>query len=310
MSSASSLVRPSSGGEYAATSATSAVLLGALGVMWMQLFVSCISIWQNSEYYTYGWYVPPAALLFFLRRWKSDDFDRSELRPIPVLWPLGIALALLVPLFAIRTLGHFDASWRPPILLHAGMVAVISHGLLALAAGWRRSLWFLPLTIFALSAVPHPFQVEQTMIRQFTGWVIDLSVEWFALAGRPVSAVGERLESLGTVVEVTQGCSGIRSFQSILMASLFFGELFFLRIGPRLVLVVLGLGVTLLVNTGRAIALATIRFDRGEEAFKAAHDSVGMIAFAVSAAILLLVALLLRTLGDRRGRRRLVVRKV
>lgn len=293
-----------------ASGVTRFVLWAGLAALWLQLFASCLPIWVASEYYTYGWYVPPAALLFFVRRWRDEGFGRMELRPLPGRWLAAIALILLLPLFVIRTLGYVDAGWRPPILLQALMVASLSHGLISLAAGWRRSLWFLPLTIFALSAVPHPYQIEQAMIQKFTAWVVDLSVGWFGLMDRPVSASGVRLESMGEVVEVSQGCSGIRSFQSILMASLFFGELFMLGVRMRGVLVVFALGVTLLVNAGRAIVLATIRFDRGEAAFDSAHDSVGFAAFAASAVMLLVAALFLRFLEEGGGRRKLRIRKI
>jgi exosortase len=197
-------------------------------------------------------------------------------------------------------IGNFDATWRAPILVHAVMVVIVSHALLGVFFGWKKSLIIAPVTIYALSAVPYPFQFENWMIRKMTGLVIGLTVEVFGWMGRPVIAVGERLESAGTVVEVTEGCSGIRSFQSLLNASLFFGELFLLENWKRVVVVLGGLFFATIVNAGRAVYLAKIRFDDGEVAFDAAHDMVGYITFCIAAGLLFVTALGLRNFNFKR----------
>jgi exosortase len=273
-----------------------AVVLAVL-FLWLQLFYGCSTLWTQSEYYGYGWYVPLIAAFFFYRRWKDSDFGESEARRVPSwLFPL-LALFLLPLLLPIRTIGNFDPTWRVPILIQAMAVVFVTHGLLGATFGWKKSLIIVPVTIYALSSVPYPFQFENWMIRKMTGWVITFTVEVFGWMGRPVTAVGERLECAGTVVEVSEGCSGIRSFQSLLNASLFFGELFWLGIWKRGFLLISGLLFATIVNAGRAVYLASIRFDDGAVAFDEAHDFVGYMAFCIAAALLFVTALALKHLN-------------
>lgn len=212
-----------------------------------------------------------------------------------ILSPIGaILLVLAVLLIApLRLIGLADPGWRPPLLLHVSLVVGLSHFLLWRAFGRRVSLFFLPVTIVALTAVPWPWQFEQHLIRSLTGLVLAITREWFLLGGNPVELLGERLAMGGEVVEVTDGCSGIRSLQSLVMVSLFFGELFLLstprRIGLLLLAGVSGIGF----NTLRACWLASVHFAGGREAAAAAHDRIGHTTFLLSAATLWLVAYLL-----------------
>lgn len=277
-----------------------------LGVMWLQLYWSLIPSWDPEGYYSYGWMVAPAAFLFAWRRISILRGSGQEVPPQRTAVPLVAGFTvflLLIPL--LRIVEVSDPSWRLPLFFHVILLVGLSHFAVAWKFGWKCSVYFMPVTIFALSAVPYPWQIEQKLIRTLTGGVIHISAEFFNLAGRPVAVVGEKLESMGTVVEVTEGCSGIRSFQNLVMAALFFGELFRLHWFSRVMLVVVGIVASVVMNTGRAMTLARIRFDKGEEAFEAAHDNVGYLAFFISAAVLLAVA---KFLSEARVKRRRVVR--
>lgn len=279
-------------------------LFVTLGLLWGQLYYAASWIWLSSEYYSYGWFVPPLAALLFARRWRARRADRAS---VPVVRLVLIALLLLPTLVLLRSIAHFDPNWRPPLVAQAALVAATSHVLLAWFRGWRLSLAFLPVTIYALSAVPYPWRIEQAIIRTLTGNVMAISAEVFNFMGRPVTVVGEQLESGGVRVEVTEACSGIRSFQNLIMAALFFGELFFLSWRGRLAMIGISLAVSVIVNIWRAMTLARIRFDEGEAAFHAAHDQVGYLAYLVSALVLLGAA---KLLGDAPVRRKAVKRTV
>lgn len=278
------------------------VVLVAIVALWLQLFYSAVPFWRFAEYYEYGWYVPPLAALFFYRRWRSRD--SATARALPYGWVAVAGLLIFPVLLGIRALAGFDASWRPPFLLQTLLVVVVSHWLLFLRGGRRLSLGMAPVTVFALAAIPYPFTIEQALIARLTDGVLHASAALFNYLGRPVEMLGTKLTSLGTEVEVTEGCSGIRSLQSLLMAGLFFGELFLLRSRQRLSLLAFTAVVVVGVNMGRVMTLARIRFDQGESAFEAAHDSVGQIAFVVSAALLFVAARCLLRTQD--GRRKLV----
>lgn len=278
------------------------VVLAAIVVLWLQLFYSAVPFWRFGEYYEYGWYVPPLAGFFFFRRWRTRDAGES--RTFSGSWVVAAALLVFPLLLGIRALAGFDASWRPPLLLQTLLVVVVTHGLLFLRGGRRLSLGMAPVTVFALSAIPYPYNFEQRLIARLTDGVVHASAGLFNFLGRPVEMLGTNLTSLGVEVEVNEGCSGIRSLQSLLMAGLFFGELFLLNLRQRLALLAFTAVVVVGVNMGRVMTLARIRFDEGEQPFEAAHDSVGQVAFLVSAVLLFMAARGL--LSTQNGRRKLV----
>lgn len=249
-----------------------------LVALWALVMIAASYAWRYGEYYDYGWFVPPAALGLLIWRWKN----LGDPAPLPWRW-LALVAVVLVPWFLVlRVLGHADPSWRLPMGLLAVTAALASHGLIALAHGWRTSAAFLWITLLALSAIPWPSIVEQRIIENLTGGIIHTVGEWFQISGRPVEIEGARLRLHDMTVEVTDGCSGVRSFQSFVMATWFFAELQRMRWSRVIVLLASACAVAFVVNTIRAWALATIRFDLGMESFNRAHDWLGVLAFLVS----------------------------
>lgn len=279
-----------------------------IALLWSQLFLALVPTWRFGEYYNYGWFVPFLAAALAWRRWQMlapTSLETSTPARANAVFTALAVLAILA-IIPLRLIASADPGWRPPLLLHVLLVFGFSHLLLWLSCGRRVSLGFLPVTIFALSAVPYPWRIEQEFIRSLTGKVIGITAEIFLLTGRPVEIVGERLTNGADVVEVTEGCSGIRSFQSLVMVALFFGELFFLSFGRRIGLVALAALSAVVFNTLRAYLLAHIHFTTGFDAAEAAHDGIGHAAFLLSAGALWLSAYALLHLG---GRRRKVLRR-
>lgn len=270
----------------------------ALAMLWLQLFWSLVPTWRFGEYYSYGWFVPFLAALLAWRRWPATFAAHGGVGESPAAaaaarLPRGLMPALvlvLVALIPLRFVATADPTWRPPLLLHAALVAGFTHVAAAQLWGRRVSLSFLPVTVFALSAVPYPWQLEQQLVRALTGMVVGLTREIFLLGGQPVELLGERLAIGSNVVEVTGGCSGIRSLQSLVMVALCFGEWLLLSIPRRLGLVAVAAACAIGVNTLRALWLAQLHFHHGKQAAAAAHDLLGHAAFLLSAAILFLTA--------------------
>lgn len=277
-----------------------------LALLWGQLFWALHPSWIHGNYYDYGWIIPPIAAWFFWRRWHGEALE--FLRPVSAprsrrgLLLLSIVLgaaALIAALGFVRILERFDPIWRVPLFLHAAVVAVVTHLVIALGRGWRFSLACLPLTLFALTAVPWPAGIETRIIGEMTDRLLAVSVPISRfLLGVPVEMSGSALIAEGRVIQIDEGCSGIRSFQSLLMAGLFVGEFMMLRWGARAFLIGAAIVFGFVLNTARASVLTWIFFHRGEGAFHAAHDLVGFTAFGISAALLLgLGALLDRWAG-------------
>ena len=284
------------------------IILPLILLLWIQLFASLAHTWQHGEYYAFGWFVPFLAAGLAWRRWsiippaaRPQPANPTSGTPLAII--LLAAAAVIIPL---RLIGTLDPGWRPPILIHVVLVVAITHALLGVVAGRRISIGFIPVTIFALSAVPYPWRIEQEIIRTLTGSVLMFTHESFLLAGQPVELIGERLALGDDVVEVNDGCSGIRSFQTLVMVALFFGELFLLPAGRRIALIAAAAISAVAFNTLRAYWLANTHFVHGIEAANAAHDRIGHTSFILSAATLWIAAYILLHLNFQR---RTVIRR-
>lgn len=261
-----------------------------LDLLWAQLFWALHPTWVHGQYYDYGWIVAPATAWFFWRRWtvlEAEPLRRPFRRRFLLLWIPG-ALLLVVSLILARTMERFDPIWRIPLLFHGAVVFLTSLLTLWFVYGRKVSLAFLPLALFTMTAVPWPAQVENLIIGEMTDRLLEVSAPLSRLIGIPVELSGSALVANGRVIEIDEGCSGIRSFQSLIMAGLFVGEFMALRNGFRIALLVLAMIFGFLTNTLRAIALTWIFFNDGEIAFNQAHDLVGFLAFGLAAALLLL----------------------
>lgn len=253
--------------------------LAGVAALWAPAMIAASYAWNHGEYYDYGWFVPPAALWLMIRRWKARD--GAVLLPGTRL-VLAMAAVLFPWILVLRVLGYADPSWRMPIGLLGVTAVVASHGLIAVTRGWRVSAEFSWVTLLLVSAMPWPSVAERWIVHHLTQWVVTAAAEVFQMFGKPVEVLGDRLRLHDLTVEVTDGCSGVRSFQSFVMATWFFVELQRLRVSRALTLLACACGVAFMVNMARTYSLARIRFEHGEEAFKRAHDPLGLLAFVVS----------------------------
>jgi exosortase len=287
------LLHPPAVNDRPAHPAASVAVLAAL---WLPAMLAASYAWRFGEYYDYGWFVPPAALFLLARRWR----ETGPPQPVGVGRLAAAALPFLAVVLVLRVLHHADPSWRLPVGLLGLAAAAAGHGYLAAIRDWRDSARFGLITMLLLSAMPWPSVIEHSIVRMLTTGVVETVAEVFQILGRPVEVTGHRLRLLDVTVEVSDGCSGVRSFQSFLMANWFFAELYRLRPARTLILLGCACAIAFLVNSGRTYALAAVRFDHGEAAFERAHDAAGLVAFAVSAGLFFLIS---GRLADGRPRR-------
>jgi len=276
------------------------VLMAAL---WAQVFYCASYNWLYGEYYDYGWYVPPLALWFFYRKWSGWKIVAD---PPATGWVFAGGMVLLtLALAGLRTVGHADPAWTLPQWGQAGVACMVTGFVVWKRAGRAALPGLVGVLLFTLTAVRLPDIIETALVDGLTHGVLDASSWLFQMFGHPIMVLGNQLELMGEVVEVTEGCSGIRSAQSFLMASLCFGEWLGLSARSRVILVTTGFLTAWVMNVARACTLAEIRFNQGEASFDKAHDVVGMAAFVVGTGILLWISLLM----DSKGKVRRVVRQ-
>lgn len=272
-------------------------------LLWAQLFAACIYAWRFGEYYDYGWYVPP---LFAWFLWRiRGEFGRSVQSTLPISLIIPSLIGLSAVLFCLRVLEKVDPRWTLPIWIHAILVIGITFFIAFRTGGIQAAKRLIPIVIFACTAIPLPTLIEKLLVSNLTSGVLTTSEFVLKLVGLEVATLGDRLIFMDELVEVTDGCSGIRSAQSFLMSSLFFGELMKLRYPRRILLVVVGIAIAWVLNVVRASSLAAIQFLNGRDAFEQAHDSAGLLAFIVGSTLLYVLS---SWIG--RQDRRPVVRKV
>lgn len=268
-----------------------------LALLWLPLWVALIPTWRFGTYYEFGWLVPPATLFFAWNRLRAIPMGASTMagsaagtrRPVAAFTILALAGAV-GGLVVFRALELVDPTWRRVLVPHALLIAALTFAGLALKHGRALAVYFLPVIVFALTAVPLPSSLEQGVIRTFTGAVVGFSAEILRLVGQPITISGDALVSFSGRVAVTEGCSGLRSFQGLFMASLFFGELHRLKWRWRGVLIVAGAAFGMLTNVARAVTLSLLSMNHGKEAFDRWHDALGHAAFCLAIGALFLVA--------------------
>jgi exosortase/archaeosortase family protein len=95
---------------------------------------------------------------------------------------------------------------------------------------------------------------------------------WFNVAAMQH---GNLIEVRTGTLGVDEACSGIRSLQGTLMASLFLGEYYWMRANKRLWLVLVGVVLAFVCNVGRAFLIAYVAARDGLQAVAHWHDPAG-----------------------------------
>lgn len=270
-----------------------------LTLLWLQLFLSLTPSWNLGTYYDYGWFVPFTAGWLFWRRVQrlkpeSPAGFHSSKASAADGWIFALLAGVCVLVFFVRVVDRYDPYWRLPRLFHAAMVCCVHHLMLARFMGWRRSWAFVWITVLCLTAVPMPGNWEMALIQEATRKLMAVSSPACHLIGLPVELSGSALSLNGEILQIDEGCSGIRSFQSLLMVAVFAGEFFSTRWLMRVGLIALGIAYAFLFNAVRVLFLSHVFFRSGEDAFHAWHDAAGMATFSLSALALFGSARLLK----------------
>ncbi len=147
---------------------------------------------------------------------------------------------------------------------------------------------------FILVAVQWPYRIEHGLTQNLMQIVASLTVEIIGWCGIPAIQQGNLIELSTGVLGVDEACSGIRSFQSTLMAALFLGELYLLRVPIRLLLVVAGLGAAFLLNVCRTLILTWQANAHGLSAIDKWHDPAGFTIAIACFGVLWLLAILIK----------------
>lgn len=153
---------------------------------------------------------------------------------------------------------------------------------------------------FILVAVVWPYRIEKGLTQDLMQVVANITVEILGWLNIPALQRGNLID-LGTgTVGIDEACSGIRSFQSSLMAGLLMGELYRLRLGWRAGLVASGLFLGFCFNVVRTTILSYQANANGMSAIDKWHDPAGFTIAIACFGCLWLIALLIKKAETRK----------
>ncbi len=234
--------------------------LAALILVFLTSFRFLSIEWSVNPQYSYGWGVPVLAAYLFWKRWlyRPEPDSRGNFS----LFTGALCLLSLATL-PLRLLLESNPDWRI-LLWTSTLVSVVSALIFLWFLGGKNWVkhFFIPITL-VLFAVPWPTRLEQDLILGLTRTISAATVEWLNWLGIPASLQGNLIRLANGVVGVNEACSGVRSFQTTLMISVFCGELYQLIFSRRLALIFIGLIWTICMNLFRTATLTWIAATHG-----------------------------------------------
>jgi exosortase/archaeosortase family protein len=282
--------------------------IAVFAILWLDLIRLLSTQWETREQYAYGWFVPIFAAALLWRRWLDRPAPSAichlpspqvplDHRPLTTDHSAGshfsfqlsaLCFLLCLLLLPLRVIYEINTDW--PLISWVYTLIVVALTLYAfhladpsfplrtppsaLRTPWVRHFAF-PVC-FILVAVVWPYRIEKGLTQDLMQVVASLTVELLGWLDIPALQRGNLIE-LGTgTVGIDEACSGIRSFQSSLMAALLMGELYRLRLLPRAALVVSGITLGFCFNVMRTLLLSYQANQQGLSAIEKWHDPAGL----------------------------------
>ncbi len=128
---------------------------------------------------------------------------------------------------------------------------------------------------FLLIAMPVPSGIQGPIVSALQNKVATFNTEVLNLVGIPALQVGSLIHLPSGTVGVDEACSGIRSLQSTIMATIFIGYLTLRRLSLQALLFVCGIALAILGNLIRSLYLSLTANARGIESVAGVHDAAG-----------------------------------
>jgi len=261
-----------------------------VGLVWWPSLARFSIEWSVNAQYHYGWAVPFLSAYLLFERYSS----RPPLVPPANRWPaLILVLLFALPHFPLRVIGEPNTDWRMVSWIMAGIAMGLTFCAFYLYGGWRWLLHFAFPVLFLASSIPWPSSVESFLVQGMMRFNAVIAAEFVSICGVPALAMGNVIQLPNGVLGVDEACSGIRSLQSTLMASLFLGELYRLRAITRVALVAVGVGIAFVFNVVRTTFLTWQGAFNGIESTDEWHDTAGFTILAAVLVCLFVISMLL-----------------
>ncbi len=255
---------------------------------WLLALRNLANHWSANQIYSYGWLVPLFGIVAAANRWRTRPPPSAPARL--GLWITGAVALVFLPTWVFA---QPNPDWSLVGWVMTGEVVVMTLGVIAFAGG-RSWVWHFAFPIcFIFTAVPWPRFIELPLTVGLMGYVTSFTVELLNALGVVALQHGNLIEVRGGLLGVEEACSGVRSLQASLMASLFLGELYRMAWHRRILLLCAGFVVALTTNVGRTFYLSLSAANSGLPVMTARHDSAGFTTLAICFGIVWVIGLLL-----------------
>lgn len=262
---------------------STAEVLWALAPAWLAVawLVSKLRwIWNSQPEMQFGWIVLMLSAYLLWENWPK--------RPA-VVFRLGVAnggmavvgVAMLAVVQVYQAAFGTNAASLCGLTLGVLLVVAASVHLAFGRAGLR--VFGFPFA-FLVVAVPLPSAIQGPLTHLLQGMIASLNVEILTILGVPAHRVGSLIQLAGGTVGVDEACSGIRSLQSSIMATLFIGYLSLTSNLLRGMLFTGGVCTAVLGNLVRSLYLSFTANARGVAAVNEVHDAAGWSILVFTAA--------------------------
>ena len=199
--------------------------------------------------------------------------------PIVALPVMGLALMFIVQIYN-AAFGLTPASLTGLALgIYLCILANIQF-----VYGWQGcKILAFPL-VFFLIALPMPSAIYNPIVSGLQSQVATVNVQILNLIGIPAERVGSLIQLTNGAVGVDEACSGIRSLQSTVMATLFIGYLTLTSRALQVMLFVSGIVLAVGGNLIRSLYLSITAHRHGIDAVSGVHDAAGWSILIFTAA--------------------------
>jgi len=245
--------------------------------------------WNNNPDLQFGWIVVLLCCYLFWEAWHTRPAIDWRLR----FWAVAAGLAGLALLFLVQIYQAFlGSNAASTVGLALGVMLVVTANL-GLVFGWAGVREFGMAFGFILIAMPMPSAVHGPIVGGLQSKVAWINTEVLNLLGIPAEKVGSLIHLPNGTVGIDEACSGIRSLQSTIMASIFIGYVSLKRNSLRLLLFGSGVVLAIVGNIGRSLYLSLMAHWRGVESIEKVHDAAGWSVLAFTAAGVVLLSWLI-----------------
>jgi len=255
-----------------------ALIVGAIVLVFWQVFVRLVDAWIVDGNYSHGFLIIPLSIYFVWER-------RQKLAEAPIR-PSWFGLVVLAGGIAVLMAGL----WGSELFLSRIALLPVIAGIVLFLFGWTVlgivgfpiAFLFLmiPIPSIIFNQIAFPLQLLASKLGE---WAI-------AVVGIPVLREGNVLILPHTTLEVAEACSGIRSLVSLITLGLVYGYFMDPRTWVRTLIVVSAVPVAIVANGARVASSGMAAEWVGPEAAEGFfHEFSGFIVFIFAFAMILVI---------------------